>query len=85
MATVPGPSLFPPSGTPTALPNQGNPLDRYNHAIAYRVQLFDNMNRIADAHATTAEELILLNGRAKISKGEMIIVPVDNALIKNGN
>lgn len=85
VAAVPGPSLFPPSGTPTALPNRGNPLDRYNHAIAYRVQLFDNMNRIADARATTAEELILLNGRAKISKGEMIIVPVDNSLIKNGN
>ena len=68
---------------PLALPDS-NPLDKYGHVIAYRVQLFDNLKRIADAHSTTTQELIETNGRTQIRKGEMIVIPVDNALIKNG-
>ncbi len=60
-----------------------NPLDKYNKAIAYRVQLLDNMSRIADAHGTTPDELIQLNGRSSVKKGEMIVVPVDACLIKD--
>ena len=80
------PQAYPPvypQTDPSALPRTGNPLDRYSHAIAYRVQAFESINRIADAHAITVEELIQTNGRAKVKKGEMLVVPVDNCLIKN--
>lgn len=91
----PRPGLFPsgPGSSPTgpivhsdsaALPREGNPLDRYQHAIAYRVQALDNLNRIAESHATTPQELIELNGRSQVRKGEMLVVPVDKCLIKNG-
>lgn len=85
------PSLFPNTfvesdpNEATALPKDANPLDRYSHAIAYRVQFLDNINRIADAHAISAEELIETNGRSKVKQGEMLVVPVDNCLIKSGH
>lgn len=76
------PSLFPI--TPPKPPEpKGNPLDKYNSAIAYRVQTLDSIKKIADAHATSPEELIELNGRTNVRKGEMLVVPVDSCLIKN--
>ena len=62
----------------------GNPLDRYGHVITYRVQMLDSMKRIANAHSLSSEELIESNGRSNIRPGEVIVVPVDNCLIKNG-
>ncbi len=84
VASMPRPDLPGAGGPddPTAGPSPDNPLDKYNHAIAYRVQMLDNLNKIANSHATTEAELIELNGRSKVKRGEMIIVPVDNCLIK---
>lgn len=82
----PGPENYasqPKRTEPIPEPRIKNPLDRYSTAIAYRVQRFDNINRIADAHATTPEELIELNGRSGVKTGEMLVIPVDNCLIKN--
>lgn len=88
LVTSPVPTTQPQVQVPYDIPavtKQPNPLDKWGHVIAYRVQSFDNINKIADAHATTPEQLIELNGRASTRKGEMIVVPVDNCLIKNGN
>ena len=66
-----------------AQPKKQDPLDKWGNVIAYRVQMFDNLNRIADAHATTPEDIIELNGRASTRKGEILVVPVDNCLLKD--
>lgn len=86
----PNPPVRPPEFVPVVKPpsvpaipqEKGNPLDKYDHAIAYRVQTFDSMSRIANAHATTPAELIELNGRDNVKRGEMLIVPVDSCLVK---
>lgn len=73
----------PETGRPADDPGSDNPLDKYGNAVAYQVQPFDSMSRIAKALSTSVEDLIELNGRSKIRKGEMLIVPVDNCLIKD--
>ncbi|MDF1815841.1 MAG: LysM peptidoglycan-binding domain-containing protein [Verrucomicrobiales bacterium] len=77
---------LPRPGAVSPVPEQdmkANPLDKYNNAVAYRVQRFDSLERIADALATTPEELIEINGRSRISQGEMLVVPVDNCMVKD--